>query len=55
MCLGCTRQDMLGREWAATNLYELKLLCDILAKHRILHSTIDERELYWLSDHYGVH
>lgn len=50
-----TGQDALGRRWEVTSLYELKLLCDIFAKQSILHSTIDERELYWLSDHDGVH
>lgn len=38
------------REWAVVDLYELKLLCDILEKRNILYSLIDGRELYWLAD-----
>lgn len=46
--------DVAGREWGVIDLYELKLLCDILAANQILHSVIDARELYWLADGDGT-
>lgn len=42
--------DHEGRNWAVVDLYELKLLCDILAARKMLHSVIDDRVLYWLAD-----
>lgn len=47
--------DTMSREWAVVNLYELKLLCDILSTLNILHTAIDERELYWLADTDGIY
>ncbi|RYH63952.1 MAG: hypothetical protein EON54_07130 [Alcaligenaceae bacterium] len=56
----CDRFSLLGsdakkRDWAVVDLYELELLCDILDKQQVLHSAIDERELYWLSDTDGIY
>lgn len=56
----CDRFSLLGsdakkRDWAVVDLYEMQLLCDILEKHSILHTAIDDRELYWLSDTDGVY
>mgnify|MGYP003667511705 CR=1 FL=1 len=42
--------DGRGQEWTLLNLYELKLLCDILSDKGLLFSVIDQRELYWLGD-----
>lgn len=47
--------DTAGREWVVVDLYELKLLCDILATKKILENVIDERELYWLADNDGIY
>lgn len=47
--------DAGGREWAVVDLYELKLLCDILATRQMLQSVIDDRELYWLADTDGTY
>jgi hypothetical protein len=42
--------DTGGREWAVVDLYEMRLLCEILAKKQMISSVIDDRELYWLAD-----
>jgi len=42
--------DAADREWAVVDLYELKLLCDILSNKQMAPLVIDERELYWLAD-----
>lgn len=47
--------DAAGREWAVIDLYELKLLCDILATKSILQGVLDDRELYWLADTDGIY
>lgn len=47
--------DAAGREWAVIDLYELKLLCDILATKSILQRMLDDRELYWLADTDGIY
>lgn len=47
--------DATGREWTVVDLYELKLLCDILVSRQSLERTLDERELYWLADTDGTY
>lgn len=47
--------DGTGRAWTVVDLYELKLLCDILASREMLERTLDQRELYWIADTDGTY